>query len=313
MQLVALQDWTAVENTLLISSPDLVFMHESVARDALSWFSLHAPEVPIIVVVTEVLNARVTRYWTALGASQVREIVNWELSLREHGTVSDAQRPQNEDEYRFPLTPYQHPGDAIILAVAGVYGGVGVTHTALSLAHFLASKARVAVWEAGSNPCFDFLEYSLTGEMNRKARFDLERKLTLFKEAAPLDMVEFVTAEYQYLIYDIGSIETEQQITLLSQAHVPILVASSAPWRQVELIQFCRHYAHLRQDRWRFVFPHNDTVSSEMQEFLAGRAAFAIPTHPDPAHPDQHVIHALEAVLGMTKSKPQKKKSWLRI
>lgn len=311
MQVITCDDWSELENALLLIEPDLIVLHESVAAEALTWLSMHVPDVPVMVVVKD-SSPRMTRYWTALGASQVEALKEWEKSLRsEQAELDRPQRPQNADESRYLHPPYSSHSDAVILAVAGVYGGVGVTHTALSLAHFLATQARVAVWEAGSNPCFDFLEYSLTGSMNRKAKFDLGRKLTLFKESASLDLVEFVAAEYSYLIYDLGQVQTEQQMTLLSQAHIPILVASAAPWRQVELVQFCRQHAQLRQDRWRFVFPHSDVVSSEMQECLAGRSAFALPTHADPARQDEPVIDALEAIVGITKS--QKKKSWLRL
>ena len=304
MQVMSHENWSAVENTLMMTEPDVVVIHEDIAIEALEWFSLHEPEIEISVVVKE-LTARTVRYWTAVGARNVWSMDNWTMELC-HGTDHE---PQQGAEVPFDWGIGSNPTEMISIAVAGTYSGSGVTHTALSIAHVLAKRGRVALWEACNNPCFDFLEYNLGGSMNRKVKFDLGRKLTVFKAAASLDMVEFIAGEYDFLIYDLGCISQPHQLSLLTQATCPIIVGSLAPWRQQELIQFCRQHSGVRQDRWRIVFPNNEVISSDIREGLAGRATFALPSRPDPARPDSATVQVVEAMLGLEQT--NKRKSWL--
>ncbi|GBG09339.1 hypothetical protein PAT3040_03983 [Paenibacillus agaridevorans] len=310
LECLTCEEWSAVEQALLVMRPQLLILHEDVATEALEWINVYNPDLPVAVVIRQE-SVRNQRYWTASGASWVWHERDWTEQL---GQAFGAPRESMQEaaEAMFSLPPTSNR-ETIHIAVAGVYSGVGCTHTALSLAYYLAKRERVAIWEAGPSPCFDFLEYNLGGAMNRKPRFDIARNLTAFKASASLEWIDAVAGDFRYIIYDLGDM-TEQPRGLhpiFQSAHLPILVASASLWRQQELLQFCRRHHQVRQDRWRIAFPlASAAVVAEMGEALAGRPAFRMPSHPDLAKSSEENDRALADLLGLAPPLLGKRTSW---
>ncbi|WP_168121905.1 hypothetical protein [Paenibacillus sp. HB172176] len=309
LECMACETWPAVEQALLVMRPQVLVLHEDVAAEALEWLNVQEPELPVAVVIRQD-SVQHQRHWTAAGASWVWSEREWAYQLGQSFGASRESMQEVAEAFVSPLATAAD--DTVHIAVAGVYSGVGCTHTALSLAYYLAKRARVAIWEAGPSPCFDFLEYNLGGSMNRKPRFDIARNLTAFKASASLDWVDAVASDYRYIIYDLGDMSQQPRglHPVFQTAHVPVVVASASLWRQQELLQFCRRHHQVRQDRWRIAFPlASPSAATDMAEALVGRPAFRLPQLSDLARPSGEAVQALADLLGLS-PQPGKRMNW---
>ncbi|RJX40950.1 hypothetical protein D3P09_02725 [Paenibacillus pinisoli] len=312
MQCVAAEEWSAVQELLLVTTPSVLVVHEEVAREAIEWVATYESDLSVAVVARDG-SAHNVRHWTAAGATWVWTLGFWLEQLSQAFAPARREGMQEAVEaFRGPLG--SEGDDAITIGVASVYSGAGSTHTALSIAHFLADNhERVALWEAGEKPCFDFLEYSIGGSMNRKPKFDLGRYLTVFKSSASLELVELVSNEYRYIIYDLGCMDNNPRgiSPIFTQAQIPVLVGSGSLWRQQEILHFCRRHSNIRQDKWRIALPFMDPASAQdYADCLAGRFAVGIPGHNDPAVRPAEVDHALSDLLGLSAAKKETKRFW---
>lgn len=309
LDIVAFEEWGFAQQALEVMQPALIVMHETHSPTPLEWLSIHLPELPVAIIARE-SGARAVRYWTAAGATYVWPEVGWadclsftfcEASAGLQDTTGALLRPAVIDER-----------ETVTIAVAGVYSGAGSTHTALSIAHYLARQGeKVALWEASLTPCFEFLEYNLGGAMNKRPKFELGPHLTAFKESANPEWVEAILGDYRYIVYDLGDMSHHPKgmAPIFARADIPVLVASASLWRQQEIVQFCRKHAGSRQARWRIVFPLADQpVVEEMRAALAGRASFRLPRHSDPMRASEDMDEALRVGLGIVK--PVRSNRW---
>ncbi|GMK47514.1 hypothetical protein PghCCS26_46440 [Paenibacillus glycanilyticus] len=290
------------ETALRLLRPDLIIIPEEHAFKLFELMDVLEMRLSIAVIAKEDSPNEIRR-WTALGAQWVWERSTWERKLKE------LQQPQESIMAAPALSPdldqksshsWQNSGP-IIIAVASAFPGAGATHQALLLARYLAqSRLPVAIWEAGSRPCFDYLEYVQSGLISHKHRFEADG-ITFIKRTAELTYLDTVAEQYRYIILDLGDIQQLDVQPLFFRSHIPVLVGSGAEWRQRDLVQLCRSYPQ-QQAKWRIVLPHATlAMRKELAEVLLGRSVFAIPTVADALHealPEETRL-ALSEILGM--------------
>lgn len=301
-----------VEKTLVILQPEYILVHEEKAPEIIELVSKKLQSNVSIIVVCLSDSPQIVRKWTSIGALMVWSLLNWEEQLKRIGS-EDIIRDNKEVASESLGLPHMDfsPNDVmtIVIAVGGVYEGAGSTHTALLIANYLMRyyKTRVALWEAGTKPCFDFLHYVVSGKEIRKQRFELG-DLTFFNAEIPLNMVESAAAEYQFLVMDLGCLDHNENQKLFANARIPVLVGSGSEWRMRELIKYCGEQASKRQDRWRIVLPMASMeMRHEMGECLVGRPVFALPAHIDIKKAQETTDQVLEGILSpVLSNRPRK-------
>ncbi|MEK8210556.1 hypothetical protein NST41_33725 [Paenibacillus sp. FSL L8-0696] len=297
----------------VVLSPDYLLVEESMASEAVSLISAEDAFCPIIVVCTED-SAQKTRYWSSQGATSVWTMLDWQDKLSEL-QVSPIMGIAKEEvlipipNNRFVMNDVSE--ETIVIAVGGIYEGAGSTHTALLVANFLAKnfKTKVALWEGGTRPCFRYLEYIQRGEVNNKSRFEIN-DVTYFS-GIPSELAEAATENFRFFVMDLGSLNSDATFKLFNQAKVPILCASGAEWRMVELLQFCQRHSTTRQDRWKIVLPlASESSREETADCLKDRLVFSIPPHSDVYKTQLDSDQVLEGILGSVISGKKYKKKF---
>ncbi|WP_336775388.1 hypothetical protein [Paenibacillus sp. MMO-58] len=302
IKLLSLPNVAQAETVLRLFQPDLVIIPEEAALNLFELLDVMEMRLPIAVIAKED-SPNELRRWTALGAQWVWEQATWKRKLQE------LQQPQDSlfsapvlspDPEQVPMPSWQQNGP-VIIAVASAFPGAGATHQALLFARYLAqSRLPVAIWEAGSRPCFDYLEYVQSGLISHKHRFETDG-ITFIKRTAELAYLDTIGEKYRYVILDLGDIQQTDVQSHFFRSHIPVLVGSGAEWRQRDLVQLCRSYPQ-QQAKWRIVLPHATlAMRQELEEVLLGRSIFSMPTVADALHenlPDE-TRHALAEILGM--------------
>ncbi|MGG4145681.1 hypothetical protein ABEW34_21530 [Paenibacillus algorifonticola] len=285
-----------MEHVLLHADPTVIVIAEELATGSIERMASLAPQVPIAVVAKAHTHV-IARQWASQGMTWVWPFENWaehmRLTLLPDPRVESVQTTEMES-----LLQQHEIQDTIVIAVAGLFDGAGSTHMALSIANQLAGhgNGRVALWEASSKPCFQFLAFNAAGEFSHKPRFQMGT-VTCFKDTADMEWVEAYSESFKYLIVDLGNIHTTLHAKRFFQATIPVLVASSSSWRQQELARFIRKNSHMRQDKWRILLPMTtDEAYDEMLEAYAGRHFIAIPAF-DAFHPHDEAAIVLDQLV----------------
>ncbi|MEK5163165.1 hypothetical protein NYE69_12610 [Paenibacillus sp. FSL R5-0527] len=303
------QDKVQMERSLFLLQPGLLLVHETLAHEILD-FAVGKTEV---VVVSPDNSSQNVRRWTACGASLVWAEEEWEEALYSMAETRNGNAQGNLPEgttAHHSSLPLASRG-TILIAVGGVYGGAGSTHTALLVAQYLAnvSRGKVAVWEGGNHPCFDFLSYVELGSYSAEPYFNLGANLTLFRNETDWTWIDHIQ-QFRYLILDLGDLTTSEEAQrLFFKAELPILVGSGSLWRIREIVQFCQAHAQVRQDRWRIALPHaSEEAHEELAELLSGRPVFSVPSNPEVLEIRDETAEVLEGMLSPVMEKRPKKR-----
>lgn len=288
-------DLESTVQLIYLLRPEFVIMAAQEAEELLYQIDTDRIEETALVVVDESVSAQITRKWTALGASEVWSILDWGEQLSQRTTEAIEEGPENIITAAGDKTTQEH----VVIAVGGVYSGVGCTHTSILLANYLArtQKAKVAVWEGGAQPCFSFWEYYQKGENSREPLFEQGNISFYKKESTPANWINALSQDYKFLILDLGKLDSENTSFFLN-AKIPILLGSGSEWRARELLHFCQKHQAARQDYWRVVLPMaGDESFGDMTECLKGRPVFSVPVHPNVFQRQEDTDQQLEGIL----------------
>lgn len=291
-----------IPSLILLYKPDLVAVSDAVAEEVVNLASEIG--MPLITVVMEQLTSKAMRDWIAMGAKEVLSFSEWEQLMT---SVSDSKEAAAAVEMRFEQ---DLPRSTFVIGVGGVSDGLGTTHTSILIANYLSRtlKTQVAIWEAGLKPCFQFLDYTMNGEIGiNRPRFDM-KNLTLFKAGVAYHQMKSAAADFRYVVLDLGCINTDKErAEKFFNSDMPILVGSGIDWRFREIIQFCQSQQKISQEHWRVTLPLASVESTDdMIEFLKGRPVFSIPLHIKPFEPQEETDECMEAVLSPLLPKKRK-------
>ncbi|GIP61145.1 hypothetical protein [Paenibacillus woosongensis] len=299
-------DLESTVQLIYLLCPDYVIIAAEEAEELLHQIDVDRTEETVFTIVDESITAQKTRKWTALGVSEVWSLLDWEEQLSQRTTKAVLEGSESISTVSMDEKNTQ---DHITIAVGGVYGGVGCTHTSILLANYLAStqKTKVAVWEGGTRPCFSFWEYYRKGENSRAPLFEHGDISFYKKENTPANWINALSQDYKFLILDLGNLDSENTSFFLN-AKIPILLGSGSEWRARELIHFCQKHQSARQDYWRVVLPMaSDEGFADMTECLKGRPVFSVPVHPNVFQRQDDTDQQLEGILSPILQKKNRK------
>ncbi|CAH0121167.1 serine/threonine-protein kinase [Paenibacillus sp. MSJ-34] len=188
-----------------------------------------------------------------------------------------------------------------VVAVGGVSKGVGTTHTAIVIAHYLARrKVRVAIRECGGEEAFARIESAyegLDGQFQPTERFAVNG-VEYIKGHADLDMQSMLAEGYDFLVLDLGNVCESNDLSEFFRANFPIVVASGAEWRQQDLRRFLQRYGDKEKGNWKYFIPlANRRTVRDIQKSFQLRSVTALPFHPDPFAAGIETNQRLDAVF----------------
>lgn len=299
IELIHCESVEEVATNIQIYKPDLIAVSESAADQIIN---LVTKDEFNITVVSENLTSTVIRGWIAKGAKDVISFSEWEQLLTEEKSKKGDDSAADRGSEAVVIGYNQEiPRSTFVIGVGGISEGIGTTHTSILVANYLsrALKTQVAIWEAGSKPCFQFLDYSMNGEIGlTRPRFDM-KNITLFKAGVPYHQMKAVASDFRFVVLDLGNINADKErAEKFYHSDMPILVGSASEWRFRELIQFCQAQTRISQGHWRVALPLASVESTDdMIELLKGRPVFSIPLHTKPFESQEDTDECMQGIL----------------
>lgn len=141
-----------------------------------------------------------------------------------------------------PIKQYSQVLGTVVIAVGGLMPHLGATQSAVSIASFLKKKDySVALIEANLSEDFDRIHALYEGEKKPLSKED-------FFELNGIDHYKFrenmrlgeIASLYQYVVLDIGEIQTTPYFDEFMRAHVRCVVTSPFEWKQHWLEDFAK-------------------------------------------------------------------------
>ena len=182
----------------------------------------------------------------------------------------------------------ERPAGVVTIAVAGIAHGIGCTHTALSIASFLARLGHsVAIIEDSQRPALGFLCSVMKAREGRVQRsytihgFDVfpSDKSTAGDNSNYDSLIRKIKmGQYEYIVRDLGVLEPSR-VREMYRADIPFLVASAAKWRWKELIDKV-------DPEFSVIFPLASQVEIDDLSFYTGIKGTALPYCQNPFSKD---------------------------
>jgi len=187
------------------------------------------------------------------------------------------------------------------IALMGVHSGVGTTHTAIMMAHYLAhSKQRVAFVECMRSEAFYRIRSIFDGEPMRRTgeRFTIHG-VDYYPFLESRSLIPLLHADYDAIVLDLGVYGESSMYAEFLRANLSFVVASGADWRQEDLSEFIRQagFTHTAASFMGLIPLATQQVIRDMEQATAIPQLHAIPYHVDPFHIDEDARLAFQAVL----------------
>ncbi|MCG0275663.1 MAG: hypothetical protein L5655_05775 [Thermosediminibacteraceae bacterium] len=210
----------------------------------------------------------------------------------------------------------ERPAGVVTIAVAGIAHGLGCTHTALSIASFLARSGHsVAIIEDSQRPALDFLCSVMKAREGKIEGSYTIQGLDIFPynesaggENSNYDLLirKIKAGQYEYVVRDLGVLESSR-VKDMYRADMSFLVASAVKWRWYELLG--SKLADLNSVSY-ILFPL--ASKSDIDDFLfyAGIRGEALPYSPNPFFRDNDELYS--KLLTSVLPQRQRKKSLFR-
>ena len=121
--------------------------------------------------------------------------------------------------------------ERIIIGIAGVAAGAGVTHFTIALANYSATvkKRKTAVIELSGNHAFE--------ELGQTDHAFVMQQVSYYPNLLHHQIPEVLKEDYEVILLDLGSTYHRIRMELL-RCNEKLIVGSSAPWRSREYIRF---------------------------------------------------------------------------
>lgn len=199
------------------------------------------------------------------------------------------------------------------IALTGVHSGAGTTHSAILLAHYLASeKQRVAIVEGIPSMAFRRIhEVYEGGTIEDSDAMCTIRGVDYYPFSHTRNFVSLLHQGYDALILDLGVAEESVHEEFL-RANLSIVVASGAEWRQPDLVRFTASILSYREaSRWIYLIPlaESQTIKDVMRATHQSNV-HSIPYHPDPFQTMEATNTLLSHIVPLDFVSPQPKKGF---
>lgn len=189
-----------------------------------------------------------------------------------------------------------------VVSVIGTGPGVGVTHTSIAIAHYLARlKCKVAIIEFSQRATafarIALIAHGEEGMTEQRRMFEITG-VHYFRRTSKKEILQLLNSNYQYIVMDLGSERHPYSMEELQRSDVPIVVGGAAEWKQSDIQLFSRSYESSVKAKWNYVLPlaAKDTVV-RLKNSLNTKHVYSFPLHIDPFDQEDDVDETLSSVL----------------
>ncbi|WP_433946589.1 protein kinase domain-containing protein [Paenibacillus sp. SN-8-1] len=190
-----------------------------------------------------------------------------------------------------------------VIAVIGVSGGVGTTHTAIMLAYSLLNHFKdVTLLElTDKSSAFSRLQSAAfktreTGASSGERSFTVEG-VHYCRRPTRMEMLDMISGEGGLVILDLGSDRSKETFEEFLRADISLVVGSGAEWRFQDILSFCRLSASYSRSKWIYAIPSVPMpVIQHLRRKLGTSRLLPFPHETDPFHPSDETVAALENV-----------------
>lgn len=188
----------------------------------------------------------------------------------------------------------------LVIAVTGTSVGVGVTYTALTLAHVLSRHLRrVAVVETDMKARAFSSIYRWDNERDSRDAEVCQGAAAVVPQLFRLNGVQYVRApsrsewlgllsgNYDVVVCDMGSTPSKEWMEEFARADLSIVVTSAARWRYEDIINFAKNTnsGKMRQS-WVCLIPLGaPEIGRQISKQLSGKSVRLIPAESNPFAP----------------------------
>ncbi|GKS12958.1 hypothetical protein YDYSY3_39580 [Paenibacillus chitinolyticus] len=189
-----------------------------------------------------------------------------------------------------------------VIAITGAEPCVGTTHSAIMIANYLARQDySVALVEANASNDFIEIEAAYEGISDSKhiktPAFNING-VRYIKNVKELNMVNLLTANYSYIILDLGCYADTEWYEEFLRAGITIVVGSGSEWKQKNILRFFRDQIHHDQSRWKLCVPFADKQTiQDIKSKLPKCKIYGLPFHPDPFLESKSANDVMENIL----------------
>ncbi|GAA0137254.1 hypothetical protein YSY43_40950 [Paenibacillus sp. YSY-4.3] len=186
-----------------------------------------------------------------------------------------------------------------VIAIMGASPGIGVTHTAIMVAHALSRfSKRVAIVEMEARAgAFTQLALAVTGRMKTRAghssvprRFRIHA-VDYVRHLARAEWIELLADGYEFVVCDLGSAGRKELIEEFARADLPILVVSGAEWREEEAVNIGFRVGEAVRRKWVCFVPLGGRGAlRRLRKHLGTDRVYEIAEESDPFEPDQALV-----------------------
>ncbi|NUU79478.1 serine/threonine protein kinase [Paenibacillus xylanilyticus] len=197
-------------------------------------------------------------------------------------------------------------GGTRVIALTGASSGVGVTHTAIAISHYLERQHfKVAVIEMSprSQSFARIQQVALAGKpLSTGRQFEVDG-VHYWKQSGRADILSLLGGSYQFIVMDLGSGQDQNRLEEFLRADLPIVVGSGAEWKQAEISAFVRSHHRFPRDKWIYCLPlaASDAVQ-RVRRSLDTSSVYGLPLHIDPfdrePQMDKVFAHILMDMIG---------------
>lgn len=205
-------------------------------------------------------------------------------------------------------------GGTRVIALTGASSGVGVTHTAIAISHYLERQQfKVAVIEMSprSQSFARIQQVAQAGKPLSAGRQFAVDGVHYWKQSGRADILSLLGGSYQFIVMDLGSGQDQNRLEEFLRADLPIVVGSGAEWKQAEINAFVRSHHRYPRDKWIYCLPLAATDAVQrVRRTLNTSSVYGLPLHIDPFDRDPQTDKVLAHILNHLIGQQPKKRSF---
>ncbi|MBY0117228.1 serine/threonine protein kinase [Paenibacillus sp. FSL L8-0435] len=205
-------------------------------------------------------------------------------------------------------------GGTRVIALTGASSGVGVTHTAIAISHYLERQNfKVAVIEMSprSQSFARIQQIAQAGKPVPAGRQFAVDGVHYWKQSGRADILSLLGGSYQFIVMDLGSGQDQNRLEEFLRADLPIVIGSGAEWRQAEIGAFVRSHHRYPREKWIYCLPLAASEAVQrIRKVLDTSSVYSLPLHIDPFDKDAQTDRVFSHILMHMMAQHPKKRSF---
>jgi serine/threonine-protein kinase len=274
--------------------------YSELTREAEQLFSKRGYSILLPIVHTLMQPNPEDRYSSAdmLITSLQQQLIQKEASSKK----VEQQETQREYASQKIAVTSKYTTKSNLIAVSGVASGVGVTHTAVAIAHTLSNmRYRVALIELDpASIAFDRIFSIVEGDKHSEGSQVMELRInrtSYFKHPTRTQYIELLSQSYDYIVCDLGTSANRYLQEEFMRADIALIVAAASEWRRADLMNYVKLNSVMLKREWICIVPFAppSVIKLLRRELIC--AVHPLPLETDPYEPGEEMKSAITAML----------------